>query len=257
MRASLFHESGRSATLTALAAQIAGLSCAIALAALWHALGASWSIELLIALQALAAAALGIAFGMASWWICLHLVFAPTLLFALTLSVPPAVPGLLFVALLALYGAGTLAHRIPLFLSNARALRALESMLPQGQFALIDLGAGGGGVLSAVRQQRPQARLEGIECAPLPFVIAWLRGRARGFAMRYGNFWERDLGSYDVVYAYLSPAPMRRLWSKALQEMQSGAVFISNSFEVAGVAPTAIVRYGASASAVLYVWRMN
>ena len=45
------------------------------------------------------------------------------------------------------------------------------------------------------------------------------------------------LAQYDVVFAYLSPAPMKRLWRKARAEMRRGTVFISSTFAVPEQSP--------------------
>ena len=37
----------------------------------------------------------------------------------------------------------------------------------------------------------------------------------RPLDIKWGDFWKADLARHDVVYAYLSPAVMPRLWRKA------------------------------------------
>jgi hypothetical protein len=44
--------------------------------------------------------------------------------------------------------------------------------------------------------------------------------------------WRERLNDYDVVYTFLSPAPMPQVWEKAVAEMKSGSLFITNSFPV-------------------------
>lgn len=46
------------------------------------------------------------------------------------------------------------------------------------------------------------------------------------------DFWKEPLADYNVVYAFLSPAPMSDLWAKINREMRPGSLFISNSFQV-------------------------
>ncbi len=63
------------------------------------------------------------------------------------------------------------------------------------------------------------------------------------------------MGDYDVVYAFLSPAPMPRLWEKAGIEMAPGAMLISNSFVVPDVAPVAVITVDDRRATRLYVYR--
>jgi hypothetical protein len=60
----------------------------------------------------------------------------------------------------------------------------------------------------------------------------------------------------DVVYAYLSPVPMARLWCKVCEEMPSGSRFISNTFPVPGVEPERVVELDDFHHSRLYVYRV-
>ena len=76
---------------------------------------------------------------------------------------------------------------------------------------------------------------------------AWARISCRqlpNIEIRYGDFWSQPLGDYGLVYAFLSPDPMPRLWDKAGIEMKPGALLVSNSFAVPGAAPTKTIDVG-------------
>ena len=210
----------------------------------------------LVVTQAIVAGVSARVLGMPARWIAINVVFAPALLGALQLDVNPLLYATGFLMLLAVFGTATFATRVPLFLSGKRALARLESWLPHEPFSMIDLGAGTGRVLRFVARRRGNAKLSGVEIAPLPFVVAWLRSLWSGYRVSFDNFWNCDLSGYDVVFAYLSPAPMERLWDKVRQEMRAGSLFISNSFIVPGIPPTSVVRYGRGRGAVLYIWRL-
>jgi SAM-dependent methyltransferase len=131
--------------------------------------------------------------------------------------------------------------------------------LPQeGRFNFLDLGSGFGGVLARLAHERPAGRYYGVESAPAPFLLSRLRAAlgARSFRVSWGDLKDLDLGRYDVVYAYLSPAAMGDLWCKARREMRSGSLLISNGFAVPGVAPESIVATGARNDPGLLLWRM-
>jgi hypothetical protein len=70
------------------------------------------------------------------------------------------------------------------------------------------------------------------------------------------DFMQVDLSGYDVVYAFLSPAPMPQLWAKARREMRPGSLFVSLAFAVPGVAPERVIDVSERERHTLYVWRM-
>ena len=73
--------------------------------------------------------------------------------------------------------------------------------------------------------------------------------------IRLGSLWDTDLAAYDAVYAYLSPAPMARLWDKVQAEMRPGGLFVSNSFPFPGVAPAETFELHDLSHARLLLWR--
>jgi hypothetical protein len=213
-------------------------------------------LPVMLVFQAALAAVTARLLGMSPWWITLNLLFGPALWVALSVDVDPTVYGAAFVTMLLVYGTGAATHKVPVYLTGRRALAELERWLPHESFSMIDLGAGTGRVLEFVARRRPDARLQGVEIAPLPFALAWLRGLWGGYDVKLREFQGCDLSRFDIVYAYLSPAPMERLWEKVEREMRPGTLFISNSFAVPGVRPAHVVRYGVSPGAVLHVWRI-
>jgi hypothetical protein len=106
-----------------------------------------------------------------------------------------------------------------------------------------------------VASARPDCQVIAIENSPVPWVIGWLR--SRGIAncdWRWGSFWDAPLADADLAYAFLSPAPMARLWQKVCREMLTGSAFISNSFAVPDVLPSEIAN---ADGRELYVYRLK
>jgi len=192
------------------------------------------------------------------WWLPIQLLFVPALAATLLLNISPWFYLTGFILLAAIYWS-TYRSQVPLYLSSRAAWLALEEMLPQGRaFSFVDLGAGLGGVLAHLAQARPDGRLVGVENAPLPFFLAWMRlQRYSNCTVHRGDFWQMDFGGYDVVYAYLSPVPMARLWEKASREMRSGSLLVSNTFEIPGVVPDQVIRLGDFHQSRLLVWSMK
>lgn len=214
--------------LAALLAHLPGL----VMAALVRLAGAPLSGLALALLVGLCAALLAQWWRLPVWWRLINLIFVPLLWLGLQADWDSRwyLAGFLLLALTSL---GVVRTRVPLYLSSKRAAEELARRLPE-HARLCDLGCGLGGPLARVRQLRPDVRLAGVEAAPLNWLIA--RVRLLGAAdIRLGSLWDTDLSRCDVAYAYLSPAPMARLWDKARAEMRPGSLFVSNSFEVPGV----------------------
>lgn len=131
---------------------------------------------------------------------------------------------------------GALEGRIPLYTSNKATALALGSMIAdQHGLRFIDLGAGLGSVVSRLAESRLDLSVTGIENAPLTWLVGRLRTlRKTNCDWLWGDLWHIDLSRFDVVYAFLSPSPMPDLWSKVVQEMRPGTIFISNSFTIPG-----------------------
>ncbi len=236
--------------VAALAVQCVAL-IAVASLAMWLRAGPlpAW-----IALTGLIAALLSRGLHLPIWWQFIGLIFLPLLWLTLQSGIEPAWFLAAFLLLL-LTSLGAIRGRVPLYLSSPRATAELAARLPD-KARVLDLGCGLGGPLARLNALRPDATLQGVEAAPLNWLIARLRlmGRAH---IRLGDLWHADLSRQDVVYAYLSPAPMARLWEKACSEMLPGSLFISNSFSIPGVEPDEVVELHDLTHARLLIWRMR
>jgi hypothetical protein len=199
---------------------------------------------------------------LARWWLIMQCLFAPALVAASALNISPSYFLAAFLIMLLVFW-NTFCTQVPLYLSSDKVWHALESFLPHPNpcvnFTFIDIGSGLGGVLTHLASVRPDGNYNGVESAPLPFLWSWLRIRLGGYRqcrVHCGDLWHCDLAEYDVVFAYLSPAPMQRLWCKARSEMRSGTIFISSTFAVPGQVPFESVKIDDLHRSILLVWRM-
>jgi len=236
-----------------VASLLAIAGCGIADAA---ALDLPWLLWAFV--QAALAVLLSTVAGQAPWWVAMHALFAPAALLLGQVSAPPWLyPGC--AALLALTNGNALRERVPLFFtSKAACERLLDILPPDRPLHFVDLGCGFGAVLSTVARERPTRQCVGLETAWLPYLISRLRGALSPNPVRVvrRDLWAYDLSDADVVYAYLSPVPMARLWRKVVAEMRPGAVFISNSFEVPGVRACSRIAIDDATGSVLHVYRI-
>ncbi|MFN3884519.1 MAG: class I SAM-dependent methyltransferase [Rhodocyclaceae bacterium] len=190
-------------------------------------------IPLLIALlQGGLAAMIALKLRSPRWWLPIHLSFMPLVVLVHGLDIAPGWFLAAFVLLLLVFWR-TDRSRVPLYLSNPATAEALLELLPATPCRVLDLGCGDGRLLRRLALARPDCLFTGIEHAPLTWLVARLRTLGLpNVTIRHGDFWQEPLGRYTVVYAFLSPAPMPRLWAKAVREMSPGALLVSNSFAV-------------------------
>ncbi len=156
---------------------------------------------------------------------------------ALNLSVE--IPGWLFsvpFVLLALTYAPALWTRVPYYPTPRAAYALLLAELPSDRpFTFIDIGCGFGDLLRFLSQRRPLGQFIGIEVGPLPWLVANVRNilsRRRNLSILYRDMWRYPLSDVDVVYTFLSPAAMPRIWQKVTTELRPGSTFITLSFPV-------------------------
>ena len=190
------------------------------------------------------------------WWQLIHALFAPLAWFVHELPINPSWFFLIFILLLLVYR-GALTGQIPLYLSNndtADVLTQLISERPRARF--IDLGAGIASIVRPLAIALPEATFDGIENAPITWIIGLLRtARLKNCCWQWGDLWSPNLKEYDIVYAFLSPAPMPALWKKIQNEMRPGSLFISNSFPVPGIEASTIIDIDDARQSRLYCYQ--
>jgi hypothetical protein len=207
-----------------------------------------------VALDAGLATALAMALRLPWWWWPLAAVAPVAVVAAAGSTVPSWAWAAALLLLLLIYGGG-IATRVPLYLSNRAAAEALATLVPQ-QGRLLDLGCGLGGPLRLVAALRPDVQAAGVEASPLTWLIARILAPRR-IGIRLGDLFAAKLDQADVVYAFLSPEPMPRLWAKAQAEMRPGTLLVSNTFAIPEAAPERTIPLPGRSDAALYVYRVS
>ena len=192
------------------------------------------------------------------WWSYIHLVFPVGLYIGLHTDIAPEFYLAVFVLLVSVFW-NTRKDRVPLYLSNKTTQKGLHDYIfhnvDKAPMKLLDAGAGIGSI--AKNLASPIVVTTGIETAPLPYLVAKLRCWLNpNVTIIRDDLWKHDLSQYDVVYTFLSPEPMPRLWQKVKNEMQAGSIFISNSFPVPDVEPTEIVKLNDRRQTQLYIYKI-
>jgi hypothetical protein len=212
---------------------------------------------LVAAIQGVSAFLVATLLSQPPWWRAIHLVFLPLVAGALQLDLPPWLYLLAFALLVSVYWR-TFRGDVPLYLSNqATAKAALELLPARGGVRAVDLGAGTGGLLRHLAQGRPDGLFTGIELAPLPYLLTRLAtSDLPNCTVKRGDFWDDHLAAYDVVYAFLSPPAMPRLWQKARAEMRPGSLLVSNSFPIPDATPQQVVEVADRRHTHLYCYAL-
>ncbi|UGQ49248.1 class I SAM-dependent methyltransferase [Massilia endophytica] len=185
-------------------------------------------------LHGLSAMLIGWRLRLAAWWRPILLLFAPALLLALGLGLPSWVYLLVFGVLLLVYWS-TFRTQVPYYPSGQDVWEAVAAQLPPGRAGrVVEIGSGLGGLSLYLARVRPECACIGVEIAPLPWLLSWLRARLAGSRAQFlrGDYQQLDFGAFDLVFAYLSPAAMESLMRKARAEMKPGSLLISYEFPV-------------------------
>ncbi len=245
--------------LLALLAQLAAVVLTVALAYLLAVLlGVRPPLLVLALAQGGLAMLLAYSLRLPSWWLLISLLFVPGLLWVQGYAIPGRLFLGLFVVLL-LLNWNSLRERVPLYLTGRKTAAQLALILaarPQ-PLRYIDLGSGLAGSLKQLARRFPDSQFDGVETAPLVFLLSWLRCVLQANCrIRYRSLWQVDLAEYDVVYCFLSPAPMPALWAKASEQMRPGSCLISNTFAVLGVEPSQRIAMGDWRQSSLLLWQL-
>ncbi|MDP1766789.1 MAG: class I SAM-dependent methyltransferase [Methylotenera sp.] len=227
------------------------------LAAAYFKTDLNFSIFTLVLMQALLAAIFSYIAGMDSWWRWIHLCFPVAAWGMSQWHVPSELYLAGFIITLSLFWT-TFRTQVPFFPSRPIVWQQVAKIIPQTKpVRLIDIGSGLGDMSMYIAKIRPDSYIEGIEIAPLPWVVSFIRAKFhRSTAVfKLGDYTALDFVNYDVIFAYLSPAAMLTLWEKASQEMLPGSLLISLEFEIPNIVPTMRIE-GSKSSPAIYVWKI-
>lgn len=190
------------------------------------------------------------------WWLPIHLIFMPLAIALNSLNFPAYLYLIVFILLLLVFWR-TDRTQVPLYLTNAKTAETVAALVPKTSFRLVDLGCGNGRLLNRLAKSHPDSQFLGLEHAPLTWLWAKLVNlRQKNCRIGFGSYWRQNLDTFDIVYAFLSPAPMSRLWMKATSEMSPGALLISNSFPILEIAAEQVIPVNDRKSTRLYCYRL-
>jgi len=185
--------------------------------------------------EGLIAVILGMLLGLRAWWIPINLLFFPLLYPVLYIGLNYSINPLWYLAIFStlwLLNWNAFTEQVPLYLSGRKTIDALANQLDNDKpFIFADFGCGLASVLLPLAKQFPDAHFIGYETAPLPYLIARLRSLGtKNLDIKRQSFWLTSWNEHDVIYCFLSPAPMPAIETQADKQIKPGAVLVSNTF---------------------------
>lgn len=243
--------------LLALLAQLIALGLlALGVTLLKYVVAPPYNDWALVVTQGILAALIGCRIGLPCWWRWIQFVIPVGLYAALMIEFNPLWALAIFIVLWLVFR-NAVVERVPLYLTNHITRQALRQMIKQDQaLRFVDLGCGLGANVMFMAQQSNVERAVGVETAPLPYLIAKIRAVGSRAQIQRQDLWSVDLSQFDLVYAFLSPEPMAKLWQKVQNEMQPGSRFVSNSFAVEGVEPTDVWQLADKRQTQLFIYHV-
>ena len=233
------------------------IACGAALLS-WETTG-----NLAASITAATAAALGIStfLQLPTPWKIVNLALPLSVASSLVVSLPSWIFALPFVGLAFLH-APALWTRVPYYpTSRAAYPLILAELPPEKEFTFIDIGCGCGDLLVFLKMHRPMGRYFGVEIGVFPYLSSKIKALLHGggaITIRFQDIKRTELSDFDYVYAFLSPAAMTAVWNKAYQEMKTGSIFMTNSFEAPSPADyTIAVKDARRSSLFVHVMRSS
>jgi SAM-dependent methyltransferase len=147
--------------------------------------------------------------------------------------------------------------RVPYVPSAKSPLKQLFKKFPFKKNQLIyDLGCGDGRFLIQA-EHKFGIRGIGYEVAPLPYLIAIiyrLLSRSK-VKIRFGNFFKADLRDADIIFCYLYPEIVQKVYQKVSRECRPGTKLISNTFSIKNLEPVEIY-YDSKKRPQIYIYQI-
>ncbi len=150
---------------------------------------------------------------------------------------------------------GFLRYGAPLVSTSQKiAKRMIELSDIQSGNIIYDLGCGTGAILFEVANLPPTPSLqkrEGLKCVGYDLVrpaIWWARIKnallKKNIQFHSQDFFTANLSDADVIFCYLLPPVMDRIYTEKWNELKAGCRIVSHGFPILPLQPTQVVQVG-------------
>jgi hypothetical protein len=102
--------------------------------------------------------------------------------------------------------------------------------------SFVDLWCWDWKILEAVKDKFPEALVYWIENSPKPYNLALKRRKRNNldYNLIQNNFFKEDFSIYDIIYSFLIPYLMNKIWIKIKSECKPWTLFYVSEFEIKG-----------------------
>jgi 16S rRNA A1518/A1519 N6-dimethyltransferase RsmA/KsgA/DIM1 with predicted DNA glycosylase/AP lyase activity len=138
--------------------------------------------------------------------------------------------------------------------SNAKAKRAILSLIPLEKGVIYELGSGWGGLALKIAKANPQAKVCAFELSLIPWVYSKLFVRAKNLRFYRKDFFKEDFRRAPCLVCYLFPEAMKRLQEKILLEKFEGFL-VSNTFALRQKEALKVAEVGDLGRSKVYLYR--
>jgi len=165
----------------------------------------------------------------------------------------------LVLAAIVLILAGTVRTGVPPMPTSPAVRACMFAMIADLEPSCIhELGAGWGGLATALARRFPDARIVATEVSPLPWAVCRLRQVLFGPAnleVRFGDVMTADFSDADLAVCFLCPPAMARLAPRLEGGLKPGAWVLSNAFALPGWTPVKEARVDDLHRSAVYLYR--
>lgn len=120
--------------------------------------------------------------------------------------------------------------------SDYRIKKFTETIKMKKWQKFLDLWCWDWRVLEEVKNKNPNNLVCWIENSPGPYRLALKRREENklDYEIINTNFFKEDFSKYDIIYSFMIPYLMKRIWKKIKSECKKGTLFYSASFKIRG-----------------------
>ena len=100
----------------------------------------------------------------------------------------------------------------------------------------LDLGSWFGEVISRVSKNFPKSKIIWYEASILPYLVSVFKKSKNKltYSVKRQDFFTTDFSEATVIFSYILPKFMPKIWEKIKKECKSGTMFYSNAFIIPG-----------------------
>lgn len=121
--------------------------------------------------------------------------------------------------------------------------KIINSVSPDQEGYIYELGAGWGALAFPVARRCPNAKVVAYELSPIPWLFMKIRSiffGPRNLRLVRRNFLRDDLSKAALILCYLHPQAMIKLSPKLARELDASTRIICNTFELPAWTPTLV-----------------